>query len=346
MSNELIALVPLPVDAELEILSSGPLALRDTLASSPFLSDPAATMLLSARRPLSQWRAIRRINDSDRLEHYIHRGSAARATAAARNPAAPAAALSSALRSDVDSVVLAALVNSSTPASDRCKIATPTTVDRLVNVGGSLGHSVIRAAEVVLHNQWMASTPERWDGATQRAIACSPDTPIPALIRLHEVSRFGGKFLRTHPLFRNESTTWDDYTTDDLLGYENPAADLQAMRREDFSLIHAKVMLSRVSHPVEPQVLARILARFGFAACSGVPQRPFSGTRIGAAQWTTPCAEFLERGPLWVAQLDEVVAAVEDLGTDRDRWSSFLTLLPTWQLSLVQLVTAAHRLNR
>lgn len=346
MSNEIVALLPLPVEAEMEIIASGPIQLRDLLASSPFLSENAAMLLLSASRPLTQWRAIRRITDTERLEHYIRKGTIARAAAAARNPASDVDSLEFALTSTADPVVLAALVNPTTKEQDRKATATPAVVDRLVNVGGSLGHSVIRAAEVVLHNPWMTESPEQWDGAIQRAIASSPDTSVVALARLRSASRSGGKFLRSHPLLRNEGASWSDFTTDALLEYKNPAADLQAMRRADFALKHARNIMNRADVPAEPQVIARILDRYGFAARVGLLRERFSGTRVSATQWSTPCTEFIEYTPVSATEFESISSAVQRLGTDRESWATLLGLYPTWKLSFEQLASTAQRLHR
>ena len=342
-----LALLPIPEAAQVELLDSRRLdEARAALTASPYLTPAVARTLLADRLPSNVWRAIRVIDDVEMLTYLITSASPSRAAAAARNPNTPADALSIAVRRDHIDTALAALVNPSTPCSDRAEIATPERLTELTSVGSSLGFRVIRCAEVVRNNPFLAATPQRFDGPMQRAFASMPTTSMDSLRWLRTNTRFGGKFLRTHPLLNGELDSFDACTPEQLAAFEHPATDLLAISHPDCTLDVAQRMLTRVEDPVEPHVLAAALQRFSLQAMLAVSSNRFAGTRTGAATWTAPAARYIEHWSTAVA--DEVrdgLEAIEILGDRQDRWRCAFDLLPSWSLSLRQLAETAIRLN-
>lgn len=348
-SDTLLALVPLPQVAQFALLDTHDPALSSTLSCSPYL-DPAAALRLATTKgvaaPIAVWNAIRVLDDNELLDEHIKNGSTARAASAARNRNAPEEALSLAMRSSVPEVRLAALINPSTPLDTRRTACTPEALASLVEVGSSLGQSVIRAAEVVLNNPHLAETPSKWCHEIRRALVCAPSTSVEQLLELRSVSTVGLKFLKTHPLYQDPQRSWSQYTVDELLGFENPAADLVALERPDMDLGHAAAMVCRETD-VEPQVLVRLLQRFGFAPFVPWTMCRYAGTRTGSAAWSHPSAAVLRS---WKASsgavFNDATQAATLIGSDREIWQMCMSLLPNWKLGYAQLANAAAKLVR
>jgi len=355
MVDAVLAKTELPLIGQLSLLRSGMDDHVATLASSPHLHPEAALSLLKAAEsdsimisPSTSWKAIKAISDQDRLADYISKGSFARAAAAAQNPNAPQASLVEALASSDPNVVMSALINPSTPERERREFVDPSFLNSVAIVGSSLAHSVIRAAELVLNNPWLSEIPQDLDNVFHRAMACSPDSSVETVLSLKKFSRSGGKFVRSHPLVLDKNKSWDDYTLDDLCNHTHPTSDLVALSRPACTEKHAARMLSRKApKEIEPQVLARILRRFGLAPLTLLTSPPkFAGSRTSGAAFAHSSAEWLD---YWNDDSSQKFVAatglIDTLGSDVDAWEMCMALLPKWRLGYDQLASTAIKLG-
>jgi hypothetical protein len=348
MDETLFALTPLPVEGQLALLRTDAPAVYTALATSPHLDPRAARYLhdFVAAPPSAVWASIRLIDDAEMLENYVHKGSLARRSAAARNLNTPVPALEAALESEHHDVRLSALLNPRSPVELRRIAASPEAVSSMVNVGSCLADSVVRAAELVLNNPFLAEDPSRFDKTLHRAVACSPHSSPESVSSLSRLSKVGSKFVKRHPLLLESGSTWESFTTQELAGFEHPAADLVALARPDLDLATACSMFSRRSNVLEPQVIPRFLRRFGFAVAVGIERYQFSHARLGAGTWVHPAVEHLGR---WDKELTrtytDCVEAVAALGTSEDAWSMVATMLKNWHLDAHKLATTAMKLS-
>jgi hypothetical protein len=347
MDAALLALTPLPVEGQLTLLRMDAPDVHTALATSPYL-DPTAARVLHDKvvvAPSAVWYTIRYLTDTELLTSYVFKGSIGRATAAARNQLTPAAALEAALGSPHPAVRLAALVNPSTPVELRRQAGTPEVLAELVNVGSNLADSVVRAAEVVLNNPWIGEDPGRYDKMLHRAIACSPFSTAESVASLPKFSRSGRIFVKRHPLLLEPGATWESFTTEELVAFAHPASDLVVLQRPDLDSRTAAAMLPRSENEVEPQVLARLLFRFSLSATAWYQEHRFSGSRIGAAAWSHPVAQHLSSwSPEKFENYRTYVEALPALGSTKEVWEMFGSMLQNWSLEPAKLVSTVHRL--
>lgn len=356
MPKAFAAFAPLPLQGQLAFARSKVEHYVEALAVSPYLDPSVASRCLDdirsdklAASPSTCWRLISRIDDVDLIDFFITTGSTARAAAAARNPAATAETLCKALDFDDGQVRFAALLNESTPLDMRLEYGTPAVFESMVNVGPSLGHTVVRAAEAVLTNHWIAQDPVRFSRAFHRAIICSPASSLEEISAAQACSRGGSKFAQSHPLRKYPGFSWTDYTVAELLTLAHPAADLVALARPEMTIQDAARIFAR-REPVEPEphVIARLIGRFGFIPLAGLSEPlQYAMSRTSSAAWSHPAAELLED---WStddsASVAEAVQACEMLADNAEAWSTFVSLLPSWNLGFAQLATTALRLYR
>jgi len=354
MPKAFAAFAPLPLQGQLAFARSKDVHHVEALSVSPHLDPSVASRCLDdirsdklAASPSTCWRLISKIDDADLVDFFISAGSTARAAAAARNPVATAESLRKALDFDDGQVRFAALLNESTPPNLRLEYGTPAVFESMVNVGPSLGHTVVRAAEAVLVNHWIAEDPARFTGAFHRAIICSPASSLEEIAAAHACSRGGFKFAKSHPLRKHPGLSWADCTVAELLTFAHPAADLVALARPEMTVLDATCILAR-SAPVEPEphVIARLLGRFGFAPLAGLTKPlQYAQTRTSSAAWAHPACALLET---WStgdsASIPDAIQACELLADDAEAWSTFVSLLPSWNLGFAQLATTALRL--
>jgi len=354
MPKAFAAFAPLPLQGQLAFARSKDPHHVETLSVSPHLDPSVASRCLDdirsdklAASPSTCWRLISKIDDVDLVDFFISSGSTARATAAARNPVATVESLHKALNVDAMPVRFAALLNESTPPDLRLEYGTTALLESMVNVGPSLGHTVVRAAETVLANHWIAKDPARFTGAFHRAIICSPASSLEEITAARACSRGGFKFAKSHPLRKHPGLSWADCTVAELLAFAHPAADLVALARPEMTILDATCILAR-SAPVEPEphVIARLLGRFGFAPLAGLTKPLFyAQTRTSSAAWTNPAADLLEDWSIDdSSSVPDATQACELLADDAQAWSTFVSLLPSWNLGFVQLATTALRL--
>jgi hypothetical protein len=351
MNWKWLALMPLPDAAVLEFTKH---AERNedsseliAISSSPHLSDVVSKRLLETFVPSANWRALRVVNDPDLLTKTVSEGSDQRVASACANVHTPDHALVEALASKAPEAVLRVLCNPSTPLREKVEYLTPEIADRLVDVGSSKGHAVVRAGELVLQNPWMCEEPGRWSAPIRRAIASSPDATLEQLQCVRETSTAGLKFVKRHPAIL-DMRALGEWALEDLALLGSPAADIFVIQDPNCTLQIARTMVARDDKDqVEPQVLARILARFGLDAVSEITRYHFASTRTDSAKWLQPSAEFLGsiddafKGTL--ADLNEARAM---LGADADLWSMFFDLRRNWKHSGTMLANAVRKLSR
>jgi len=356
MPKAFAAFAPLPLQGQLAFARSKAEHHVEALAVSPYLDPSVASRCLDdirsdklAASPSTCWRLISRIDDVDLVDFFISTGTTARAAAAARNPVATVESLRKALDFDDGQVRFAALLNESTPIALRLEYGTTAVFESMVNVGPSLGHTVVRAAEADLSNHWIAQDPASFSGAFHRAIICSPASSLDEIAAAQACSRAGFKFAKSHPLRKYPGLSWSDCTVAELLTFAHPAADLVALARPEMTASDAARIFAR-REPVEPEphVIARLIGRFGFMPLVGLSEPlQYALSRTSSASWSHPAAELLED---WSADDSSSVAdaaqACDLLGANAEAWSTFVSLLPSWNLGFAQLATTALRLYR
>jgi len=351
MNWKWLALMPLPDAAVLEFIKQAECNEDSSeliaISSSPHLSDVVSKRLLETFVPSVNWRALRVVNDKELLTKTVREDSDQRVASACANVHTPDYTLVEALTSKSSEAVLRVLCNPSTPLREKVEYLTPEIADRLVDVGSSMGHAVVRAGELVLQNPWMCEEPGRWSAPIRRAIASSPDATLKQLQCVRETSTVGLKFVKCHPAIL-DTKPLRDWALKDLALLGSPAADIFAIQNPNCTLDIARTIIARDdNNQVEPQVLARVLARFGLDAVSEITRSHFAGTRTGSAKWLQPAAEILgeidDTFKDTVADLNEVRAL---LGTDIDQWSMFFDLRRNWKHSGTMLAKAARKLTR
>lgn len=356
MSEKFAAFAPLPIQGQLAFARSKVVQYVEDLSISPHLAPLVATRCLNdissdklAASLGTYWRFISKIDDIDLIDSYISTGSPSRASAAASNPAATKESLRKALDFDDGQVRFAALLNDATPSTLRSKYGSPALFESMVNVSAPLSNTVVRAAEAVLSNHWIAKNPDRFSGAFHRAIICSPASSFEEIVAAQACSHFGRKFTKRHPLRKYPNLAWADCTVAELLSFAHPAADLVALARPEMTVLDASSVLARCEpFEPEPQVLARLIGRFGFAPLVGLHQPLlYSLSRTSAAAWVNPAVDLLKDWPtVNSSSVADATRACEMLADDANAWSVFVSLLPSWSLGFAQLANTALRVYR
>lgn len=356
MDATLLAHSPLPLEGQVALLHTGLHEYVNALSASVFFEPSVAQMLYDFARndeistsPSVVWRAIRTLDDIKTLDEILVSGFPSRAASAARNPKADPASIVEGLSRGNDDVALSALINPTTPQAIRREIATPDLLARTAKVGPSLGHTVVRAAEIVLNNPFLADSPESLDPVFHRAIVCSPFSSPEEVKAANGCSRTGRKFTKRHPLLVNTSSSWDVFSTKELLVFAHPASDVVALAREDLTVADAASMLGRREPlELEPQVLARLLRRFGFEPLTLLETPPmYAGSRTSSAAWSHPSAAVLDGWTTDSAdQFREILESLPLLGSDPSVWSTVVSLLGKWDLGFKKLAQASLKLYR
>lgn len=355
LNKSLFALTPLDPEFQVSLASNSDML--ETLAVSPHLHPAAANRCLGmavagkvSASPSTCWKLIKRVDDVDLLDSLLADPSSAKASAAARNPHAPGESIERCVRRLGDKVMLAAMVNPATPLEFRRELAVPGSgLISLVNVGPALGHTVVRAAEVVLNNPWISADVSRFSPAFHRAVICSPAASLEEVLSASECSRSGRKFVASHPLVREKKAFWEGFTLQELLAFRHPASDIVALSRPEMSAGDAACILGR-PEPIEPepQVVARVFRRFGFlpVALQATPLR-YAGSRISSSAWAEACVGLLDGWGLEHSKrFLDASSAADLLVDDPSARESFAALLPSWGLGFVELAKTARRLYR
>jgi hypothetical protein len=356
MPKAFAAFAPLPLQGQLAFARSKATTYVEALAVSPYLDPSVASHCLNdiysdklVASPSTCWHLISKIDDVGLIDFFITNGSTARASSAARNPAATVESLRKALDFDAGQVRFTALLNESTPLDMRLEYGTTAVFESMVNIGPSLGHTVVRAAEAVLTNHWIAQDPVRFSRAFHRAIVCSPASSLEEISAARACSRGGLKFVQSHPLRKYPGISWTNCTVAELLTFAHPASDLAALARPEMTMLDASRIFAR-REPLEPEphVIARLIGRFGFMPLIGLsePLR-YALSRTSSAAWVHPAAKLLQDWSVEdSAALADAAQACDLLANNAEAWSTFVSLLPNWNLGFVPLATTALRLYR
>lgn len=346
-----ITLVHLALTSESEagqrVLARYPDAVvRRALAASPRLCPEVANALVLDRDTTTSARALRSATDTALLKRFID-GSGMRARNAAHNPATPSRHLEAAARATHNGqVALAALCNPSLSAEVRREVLTPTIAHKLVSVGGSLGDAVVRANELAIANPWMADSAGAWTPMVRRGILGLPQLTQDQVHaacsggvgRQGNVVRHPAMTVLDHPgMFQGAS----DLSLADRASLGNPAQDLLVTTAAGTSGALAAQVLFRKTPPPEPHIIGRLLVRFGLEAFTSMPYCGHAASRLRAAGWVTPLADYLS-----AAALEGVSAArpVHSLPLGKMEWETLTSLAAGWSGAPEELARAARAL--
>lgn len=311
-----------------------PAAAASVLASRPDL-DPDAAMLLSGSKDTRvRCLALASVRDPGYLDEVAGSAGVKVLGSVARNPHAPPGLLSELARHPDGGVSLRALCNSSTPESVRRDVLSLPHAADLVRRRSPLGAEVVRAAELMLNNLWLAAAGPDLPPALLRAASSLPECPESILERSGRWRAAADHPVRSGRLL----SSMDD---SELASCSSSAAHLELLSRSSFSAAAASRVLAgsprEGAHelaecvPPEPQVVAGIFRRFGAAPLLyGVPL-DMAGTRVATASWAEPfVAEAMRLVSSVRGRAAESLGSAEDalgvLGTDQAAWEVFVSL--------------------
>jgi hypothetical protein len=313
--------------------------LAGNLASRPDLDASTANALAASNLPSVRARALRAATDPELIIVGLSRpGTLA---AAASNPLAPPERLAAILENPdtPNPARLRAACNPATPLESRTRALDPATAAKITWAVTPHGARVVRAAELVLANPFLAGSVEHLSRDLQRAVCSHPDTD-PDTLRAFHRHRNIWTSLKHHPAAAgiDLGTT----STAELLTLGSAAADLVALQRPDLDAATASTLLSRTPD-AEPHVLGRALRRFGPALFMTRTTSPrLASTRTLTASYTEPLfAALADANPLELAAAAEIASILD---TCTESWKIFLSLADGQ--SLTTSLELAHATTR
>lgn len=339
MLTEIHALAPLPVEAQRSLTRHRSVSIRRALASSMYLDPDVAHTLTGDDDRMVVRLALRRTNDEATLNTAVAAGRR-NAAEAAKNPLTDPDLLAAALRSPFDEVVLAALINTSTPESERRKVSISRIIE-VCEVCDPVGNRVVRTHETLLANRWLLEQLPVFTHSMRRAAVALPDLTAEqyAIVTAAGKNRFTG----AHPL--NSDLTLDGTPTPELLAMGSAAVDLYIAEHPGTTLEMAQTMFSRHwKQMIEPHVLARLFRRFGeemLATQQIGPLARLATTRVNSTAWSEP--HFAYYAKIWPdrgATSAAMQEAARILGNDAEAWATFTSLEHGWEQSAPELARA------
>jgi hypothetical protein len=347
MTSLILTLAHLPVVAQHLIATDGDPQRRMLLAASPTTAPQVVEQLTADDDRIVEHTALRLARSAELLADRFNVSNDCCKVAITRNLNTPGHILRLAAESASPKLRLAAYVNPSTPKEVRSDLDVKTAVE-LSEVGSFLGARVVRSHEIVNMNRHLLEDPVLLTPMFRRAALALWDITSEQLAAYS--SKGNSRYVKRHPL-RFSPKGVADLSVEELLGMRSPAADLYLSEHATTDAVTARSMLSRVGYHNEPQIIGRLLRRFGLEA---IPEQTpghsrrlvIADTRTASGSWYDPLVQHYNT---LLAERDAVhptvVAAVLDkLGQDAEAWTTFIRLESQWEGTMDELARAAQTL--
>lgn len=338
--SHLLPLVNIPVAIQHIISNSESALRRHVLVNSPNTSLDVISKMVRDKNRLVQHSALMRVNNPTLLSDTYKTGSLCCVKAVVRNTSTPTEILSSATRNSNDKVSLGAYCNPSTPIIDRLQLTTQKAWS-LTNVGSFIGARVVRSYQIMDLNRHLLDDISLLSSMQRRAALSLPDL---SLNQYNQIRDFGwSKFRDSHPLHRSPDGA-KALSVIELLSMNSPASDLWLADNCNSDLDTCRsVLKNRGNHFVEPQVIAKLLARYGSDVVPENSRTEISGTRSISAAWLNPLA--IHFNDIAKAKANRVLhdyqVVANTLSNNEEAWNSFLSLENQWDGNMLELAEAS-----
>jgi hypothetical protein len=304
------------------ILARSAGAVRRAVAANPFL-DPTLANVLVLDKDVRTAQHASLCADDPAVLAQVAAGGMMRARWALRNPAMPVDVLVDAAHSGVQELAYPAVVNPSTPLTDRKQVITARTAWQLIEVRSSVVAGGL-AAELALANRWMAESTQRWTPRVRRGLICIPDATRSALRRSVYQIRTEYRWDR-HP-----SLTGIDVSAmrmDDALDLAHPAIDLALLESGRLGATDAaELCLVRRGASTATHILARAVRAHGPGILAGTAGRlALDASKFDGAAAFTPVITY--RALCTAINVTAAVHADAVLGADDTAWEHAVALI-------------------
>lgn len=332
------SLLNLPFFGFDSLLSFANKEINRSLASSIYTPQVIIDKLAESKDISTATKALRRASDVDLLKFHAEKNSV-KSIASLWNKLTPSYLLENKVKNGNRTEKLVSLLNPSLDKSFRDSYLTPSLVDEITNVGGSLGEGVIRATELVLTTDKFFQDPDKWSNLIKRAITYHPDCSAEVFDKIESSGFSNWKSSRNHPSRSN----LDIYTLtlNQLINVRSSATDLLASIHQELNAESALEILNNDIYDVEPHVASRLVERFGIEIFSKT--KPIAGTRVTSTAFKTPMMEFYRI--VRALEISDYKKAIQPLSeASKDLWYEYFQMLEQWEQSPRELSFAVLKI--
>jgi hypothetical protein len=336
-----LALFPLSKEGEKAIVDSTNIEMKRALLSSNNVSQFTVNSLLNSNDRVTKHLALQKSNDQIYINNLYNKVENCCKIYLAKNHNLNSELLNDALKSKRRELVLQAFINPNS-CLELKKSFPIVDIINLVNVAPPLGNTVVRSLELLYNNTWLLEKVEEFNHSLKRAVLSYPYINDTSFIYANTKSlrRYG----KSHPLLRigidiRNSNISSQY----LIDFLSPAIDYYLVENGNINLELGKKMLTREKFFTEPNIIARLLNRFGAEIIPAENKYLIAQTRVNSTSWLAPIAVYyndiikLKNNEIY----NDIKNASDQLGNNYQAMSNFISLSANWNDKFQYLLSAS-----
>ena len=341
---KMLSLLPLPLEAQRVISSSNDVDLRLALVSSNFIDQTLVNILIYDKDRNIHHVALSKIVDQSFINENYDNLSNCCVKALLKNPNLSTKILSHFMQSSDNEIKLLSFLHNNTDITLKMKVPMDE-VAKLVMRSNPLGETVVRSLECLYSNPWLLNKSGEFSHQLKRAALSYPyiTEENMALVKSRSLS----KYLKSHPLCR---LGYDISKSEDNISYYvdflSPAFDYHIISNSKLTLEIGKKMLVRENFHTEPNIIARLLQRFGIDVIPESKNHLLATTRTNSAMFLTPLANYYNDVVTYKSIYNYSILndVIGKLGDKKENWSNFVNLHKEWSGDILDLVEVSLKI--
>lgn len=340
----IISLLPLPLEAQGVIASSSDSNLRLSLVTSNYVDQSFLNTMINDSNRDIQHTALSKIIDQTFINNNYTEIANCCKKAILKNRNLNSKILSELLEYSDTEIKLLSFLHKNTDLALKKKIPLDV-VAKLVTRSNPLGETVVRSLECIYSNPWLLKKAGEFSHSLKRAALSYPYLTEENMERVK--SRSLSKYLKSHPLCR---VSYDITTSDDNISYYidflSPAFDFHLVTNKNLTLEMGKKMLVRQNFHTEPNIIARLLDRFGIEVIPDSRVYTLATTRTDSSMFISPLARYYNDVIIYKSEynFEDLKNVIKKLGTKKENWTNFINLHRDWSGEILDLADVAIKI--
>ena len=340
----IISLLPLPLEAQRVIAASSDANLRLSLVTSNYVDQSILNTMINDLNRDIQHTALSKIIDQTFINNNYTEVANCCKKAILKNKNLNSKILSELLEYSDTEIKLLSFIHANTDITLKKKIPMDI-VAKLVTRSNPLGETVVRSLECVYSNPWLLKKAGEFSHSLKRAALSYPYLTEENMAKVK--SRSLSKYLKSHPLCR---VGYDIIKSDDNLSYYidflSPAFDFHLVTNKNLTLEMGKRMLVRDNFHTEPNIIARLLERFGVEVIPDSRVYTLATTRTDSSMFISPLARYYNDVIIYKSEynFEDLKNVINKLGTKKENWTNFINLHRDWSGDIVDLAEVAVKI--
>lgn len=340
----IISLLPLPLEAQRVIAASSDSNLRLSLVTSNYVDQSFLNTMINDSNRDIQHTALSKIIDQKFINNNYTEVANCCKKAILKNKNLNSKILSELLEYSDTEIKLLSFIHVNTDIRLKKKVPMDI-VAKLVTRSNPLGETVVRSLECIYSNPWLLKKAGEFSHSLKRAALSYPYLTEENMAKVK--SRSLSKYLKSHPLCR---VGYDITKSDDNLSYYidflSPAFDFHLVNNKNLTLEMGKRMLVRDNFHTEPNIIARLLERFGVEVIPDSRVYSLATTRTDSSMFISPLARYYNDVIIYKSEynFEDLKNVINKLGTKKENWTNFINLHRDWSGNILDLAEVAVKI--